>query len=288
MKTIRHYRYGVLSTFLLVMIVTSCGFHPPAGDPQSGYAIYGFVGKAVEIPAAQAKVMLLNGNTNQSIGVEITNSLGHYQFLGLPPGLYIVQVNDKQLPVLLKEKNVRQDINLSSADGSMDYFGHYLNKAASLTGSAESSGTTGQIAKDNSGWPPPYHRPPGTSTWEDSSPEKLLYKFAGRWDSATSNTLHNIDLKPDGSFEESYEAGYSGQFVDHGGYQTGNWGATGNEQTTGRWTIHGTLGQGTLTLSYRNGKRTDYRYQVYCRGGDCYGSDYYFNGKLYTVKYIYR
>lgn len=138
------------------------------------------------------------------------------------------------------------------------------------------------------GWPPPYQRPLGKITWEDSSSGKLLYKFAGRWDSATSNTLHNIYLKPDGSFEDSYEAGYSGQFVDQGGLQTGNWGAAGNEKTDGRWTIQGTLRQGTISLIYRNGKSTNYRYQVHCRGSECYGSEYFFNGKLYTVNYIYR
>ena len=106
------------------------------------------------------------------------------------------------------------------------------------------------------GWPPAYQRPPGRTTWEDSSPEKLLYKFAGRWDSATSNTLHNIYLKPDGSFEDSYEAGYSGQFSDQGGFQTGNWGAAGNQKTDGRWTIQGTLRQGTINLIYRNGFRS--------------------------------
>ena len=138
------------------------------------------------------------------------------------------------------------------------------------------------------GWPPPYQRPSGRSTWEDSSPEKLLYKFAGRWDSATSNTLHNIYLKPDGSFEDIYDAGYSGHFVDQGGFQTGNWGATSNEQTSGRWTIQGTLRQGTINLVYQNGKRINYRYQVHCRGSECYGSEYFFNDKLYSVKYIYR
>ena len=63
---------------------------------------------------------------------------------------------------------------------------------------------------------------------------------------------------------------------------------TGNEQTGGRWTIQGTLRQGTITLIHRNGKSTNYRYQVHCRGSECYGSEYFLNGKLYSVKYIYR
>lgn len=138
------------------------------------------------------------------------------------------------------------------------------------------------------GWPPPYQRPAGRSTWEDSSLDKLLYKFAGRWDSATGNSLHNIYLKPDGSFEDAYEAGYSGQFADQGGFQTGNWGVNSSENAGGRWTIQGTLRQGIIKLIYGNGNSVTYRYQVHCRGSECYGSEYFFNGKLYTVKYIYR
>ncbi|MGD8893174.1 MAG: hypothetical protein PVF94_09105 [Desulfobacterales bacterium] len=288
MKAMRNYLYWGLGTLFLLVLITSCGFNPPVGNPQSGYSVFGFVGKTVEIPAPHENVLLLNGNTRQPIDMERTNFLGHYKFLGLPPGFYIVQVSDKELKVLIKNENVRQDINLSAADGKMDYFGHYLKQGVSSGGSAGSRGTKDLVTRDASGWPPPYQRPPGRSTWEDSSPEKLLYKFAGRWDSATSNTLHNIYLKPDGSFEDSYEAGYSGQFVDQGGFQTGNWGAAGNEQAGGRWTIQGTLRQGTITLIHRNGKRTNYRYQVHCRGSECYGSEYFFNGKLYSVKYIYR
>lgn len=139
-----------------------------------------------------------------------------------------------------------------------------------------------------SGWPPPYQRPQGRSTWEDSDPASLLYKFAGRWDSVTTNTLHNIDLKPDGTYEDTYESGYSGTFSDQGGYQTGSWGAAGSEQGGGHWTIRGTLRQGQITLIDQNGNRTVYNYKVHCRGNECYGSEYFFNGKLYSVKYIYR
>ena len=167
-----------------------------------------------------------------------------------------------------------------SPDGSMTYC-RKSEKPSPQTRLQAGASTT-------KGWPPPYKRPDGSSSWEDSSPDKLLYKFAGRWDSASANTLHNIYLKPDGSFEDAYEAGYSGRFTDQGGFQTGSWGAAGNEQDSGHWTIKGSLRQGTISLFHRNGKRTDYNYQVHCRGSECYGSEYFFNGKLYSVKYIYR
>jgi len=168
-----------------------------------------------------------------------------------------------------------------SPDGSMTYCQKAKKPPAQTQHQARAQTTS-------KGWPPPYKKPSGRSTWEDSSPAKLLYKFAGRWDSATTNTLHNIYLKPDGSFEDHCESGYSGQYTDQGGYQTGNWGAAGNEQDIGNWAIKGTLRQGIITLFHGSGKRTDYKYQVHCRGNECYGSEYFFNGKLYSVNYIYR
>ena len=294
MKAMRYYLSWGLGILFLSTLIISCAAGPPAGNPQSGYSIYGFVGKTANMPAILENVLLINTNTKQPVDMGKTNFLGKYTFAGLPPGLYVIQVDDKRLPVFLKNKNVRQDIDLSAADGKMDYTQDAVTElsktlaAESQPSSTGSGGATGQVARDASGWPPPYQRPTGSVSPDDSSPKNLLYKFAGRWDSATSNTLHNIYLKPDGSFEDSYEAGYSGQFADQGGFQTGNWGAAGNEQAGGRWTIQGTLRQGTITLIHRNGKRTNYRYQVHCRGSKCYGGEYFFNGKLYSVKYIYR
>jgi hypothetical protein len=293
-------KYGPRQLTFICLVLTffpligSCVISPPPGSPETGYTITGFIGKTPEVAAQNETVYLFDGRTDKAITSVGTNFFGKYAFSGLPPALYIVQVRDKKWGVLIKDRSERLDIDLSAPDGTMDYLGHYVKKAFPENGgkqkSAAGSADTApfQAQSPDGGWPPPYQRPPGRSTWEDSSPEKLLYKFAGRWDSATSNTLHNIYLKPDGSFEDSYEAGYSGQFVDQGGFQTGNWGTTGNEQTGGRWTIQGTLRQGTITLIYRNGKSTDYRYQVHCRGSECYGSEYFFNGKLYSVKYIYR
>jgi len=137
------------------------------------------------------------------------------------------------------------------------------------------------------GWPK-YERPNRPMTGDESDLQSLLYKFAGRWDHVTSNTLTNLYLKPDGTYEESYEAGYGGQFHDQGGYQTGHWGSTGTDQGQGRWTIQGTLKRGSVTLIASNGNRTVYQYRVHYKNGEYYWGEYFFNGKLYSVKYIYR
>ena len=148
------------------------------------------------------------------------------------------------------------------------------------------SASVGQTLIPGRNWPI-YARPAGRVTMQSSDPQALLYKFAGRWDHVTSNTLSNLYLMPNGRYSDAYEAGYSGTFEDPGGYQTGAWGTAGAEQSGGHWTIQGTLEQGTITLIGNNGSRTVLNYRVYMEGGEYYG-DYYFNGRLYTPKYIYR
>jgi hypothetical protein len=137
-------------------------------------------------------------------------------------------------------------------------------------------------------WPPRYDRPQGKVDEYNPGAQALLYKFAGRWDNVTTNTLTNLYLKPDGTFEEAYEAGYSGQFTDQGGYQTGHWGATGGQQARGHWKVVGGLRKGKFYLVDQNGRESVIHYQVHIRGGEVYWGEYFFNSQLYSVKYIYR
>jgi len=147
---------------------------------------------------------------------------------------------------------------------------------------------TRQPQSGDQGWPPPYIRPQGRINEQNPGVQALLYKFAGRWAHVTSNTLTNLFLKPDGTYEEAYEAGYSGVFKDQGGYQTGHWGATGAQQGRGRWKVAGSLRQGKLFLVDQNGRENVYTYQVHSRGGEVFWGEYFFNGRLYSVEYIYR
>lgn len=168
-----------------------------------------------------------------------------------------------------------------SPDGSMTY----CQKAKKQAHQAQHSTRHPHSTTQN--WPK-YERPKRSMTGNESDLQSLLYKFAGRWDHVTSNTLTNLYLKPNGTYAEAYEAGYGGQFQDQGGYQTGHWGSTGTDQGQGRWTIQGTLKRGTLTLIDSNGNRTAYQYRVHYKNGEYYWGEYFFNGKLYSVKYIYR
>jgi hypothetical protein len=136
-------------------------------------------------------------------------------------------------------------------------------------------------------WPPVYARP-AEANIDAPSLQALLYKFAGRWDHITSNTLTNLFLKPDGTYAEAYESSYGGTFTDQGGYQTGNWGATGSENAQGTWRIEGSLRQGRIFLTSQNGNQTIINYQVHVKGGETFWGEYFFNNKIYFARYIYR
>lgn len=134
----------------------------------------------------------------------------------------------------------------------------------------------------------PAYEPPAEPVAEDvPSPQALLYKFAGRWDNVTTNTATSVYLHPDGTYERSYEASYSGDF-EEGGSQSGSWGAAGAEQERGQWMIEGSLTDGTLTLIEPNGDRFAVQYQVHVEDGETYWGEYLFDGELYQVTYVYR
>ena len=177
-----------------------------------------------------------------------------------------------------------------SADGSVTQCqkAKKPKQAGTQQKSNKNKSSTNQAQSHDQAWPPPYARPQGRVDENNPGAQTLLYKFSGRWDHVTSNTLTNLFLKPDGTYEEAYEAGYSGVFQDQGGYQTGNWGATGAQQARGRWKAVGGLRQGKLIMVDQSGRQRVISYQVHVKRGEAYWSEYFFNGKFYSVNYIYR
>ena len=138
---------------------------------------------------------------------------------------------------------------------------------------------------------PAYQSPPtpaGGYTGNETGLEYLVYKFAGRWDHYSGSRLTNRYFKPDGSYEDSYEAGFSGEFRDQYGSQTGNWGAYGAEQSAGRWYPVGTLHEGQIHITRGDGSQEVLNYRIHYKDGEYYGGEYFFNDELYVVNYIYR
>jgi hypothetical protein len=176
-----------------------------------------------------------------------------------------------------------------SPDGSIMWCDESAQPVPSPTAPGPGSGTATVgpgILMPGPDWPA-YEPPPEPVSEDAPSPQALLYKFAGRWDNVTTNTSTSLYLYPDGAYERSYEASYSGDF-EEGGSQSGSWGATGAEQDRGHWMIEGSLAEGTLPLIDPNGDRSAFRYQVHVEDGECYWGEYLFDGELYQVTYVYR
>ena len=226
----------ILTTGLL--LIAGCAT-VPAGDPQSGYSIHGYVGQSAQTAAPGASVLLFDGATDQPLASVEANFMGNYKFTGLQPGHYKVKVEGKTREVILTAENKRLDINLSSEDGSMNY----------------AEGATEELTKAVVGAASGTAAPPGPN-----DPE-LAKKMAGVWWGYSGSTETRIALCEDGRFQDFSESSYSGSSYDSGGNQTMAWGSASQGGGNGSWSIQGTEDSGTISVGYDNGKTRTIQYR---------------------------
>ncbi len=240
------YLRSSLPVIVVLVFVAGCNMAPKPGSPESGYTVWGYVGKTPSEPAAGMQVLLFNGKQENPVASASTNFLGKYTFSQLPPGYYKVKVADKIMEVVVTNKNQRIDIDLSSETGAMNYAADALKNAVG----------TG--------------KPGGDSV--------LAQRFAGKWYSFSGGGSESqMAFCPDGNYYESYEASYSGSSSDQYGNETMNWGQASASSGDGTWSIEGTVQKGTITVKYRNGSTTTISYQQSNDDPQCY----YFDGRLH-------
>lgn len=109
---------------------------------------------------------------------------------------------------------------------------------------------------------------------------ELVGHFAGKWAAYTGSTLINVTLAPNGEYLYEDESSYSGNLTD-GTYDTGSWGAIGQNRESARWTVRGTRERGTLIISYPDGSKEYVSYQVFVERGQTYWNEYLFDGVHY-------
>ena len=119
------------------------------------------------------------------------------------------------------------------------------------------------------------------------SSSELMQFFADVWVTTTTNTSSYVYLYADGTWSNRDESYYSGNFNDGGGNVTGNWGAGGQRNSRGKWSVRGNRDQGRLITISPSGERSVYEYHVHIENGQKYYSEYYFNGTLYHRKNKY-
>jgi hypothetical protein len=100
----------------------------------------------------------------------------------------------------------------------------------------------------------------GGGTTTAGGPDDLSMKqwIAGEYYSYVGSTERKLILCENGKFSFISESSYSG---NRGSDGTTDWGAASRSGKTGTWTIQGTKQQGTITLTYTNGKSNTVKYR---------------------------
>jgi hypothetical protein len=250
-----------LTVLTLLILIPGCMMAggPPPGNPTSGYSIWGYLGHSSTQAAANETVVLVNASTGESVGQTASDFAGKYLFSGLKPGDYRLQAGSVGVDVKLGGENQRVDIDLSRADGKMDY-------AAGAAAPSEPTG--GGEPQPGSGEPQP-----GSGGASGADPA-LAQQLQGIYWGYSGSTETKIGLCPGGRYQDYSESSYSGQFTDGLGNQTGAWGAGGQQQGSGSWSVRGDLQQGTIDVTYADGTQAAIQYRAGAEAG-CF----YFDGR---------
>jgi hypothetical protein len=244
---------------LSLVLAASMAF---AQDKKKTYNVSGFVGKSASEAAPGVIVALLRKDSGDVFGTARTNFFGKYTIKEVPPGLYVLRVEKIQRSLDVKDKSVRIDVDLSDESGVMDY-------AKSGVAMIQKENEAKAAAQGSTQGGPP-GEPPGPS-----DPE-MMKAIAGEYYHFSGSTEKKIMFCPDGVFSDSSESGYSGKGSDGLGNQNLAWGTASQNQGSGQWAIQGNAQSGTITLSYRSGKRVAVNYRAGREKG-CYT----FNGNLF-------
>jgi hypothetical protein len=224
---------GLLKSSLIILsalLVCSCNMGPPAGSPETGYLIHGFVGNSPTAAAPNIMVMLFDLTTSKPVASDKTNLFGKYKFEHIQPGHYFIKAGKKSMELVIIDKNQRIDIDLSAKDGSMDYA---KDAAQQLTDAVV--GVT----------------PPGKPGGDVELGKKIMGKWysysGGSTLSGGGGSESQLAFCPDGSYYDSYDASYSG---------TNTYGAASQSGASGYWAIEGNIQAATITITRPNGSKS--------------------------------
>lgn len=249
--------FGEFSLRRGVAVLALAIFTFPLIAAKDAYRISGYVGQSSNQPASGVTVRLLEPGSGKEIGSVRTGFTGRYRFDNLKPGLYVLEAGPIKREVVLKDKDIRLDIDLSAKDGQMRYA-----KAEDVVKAIEGAATAA-----GSGAPPAGPNDP-----------QLMSSFAAHYWGYSGSTEVDLALCPGGTFMERSESSYSGSSRDSLGNQTMAWGTASQGGSRGNWSIQGNAQQGTIRLSYAGGKQQNVTYRQVDRG--CYS----FNGRTMCRK----
>ena len=223
------------------ILVLTVFFAPSfAKDKKDSFKVSGYVGTSSTTAASGVNVVLMDKATGTAVDSVTSNFMGRYKFSDVKPGAYIVKCEKIMREVTVVAKDIRMDIDLSAPGGTMDYMKGAVEKAAA-----------------DSAAPP-----------TGPSDPSLQQSMAGEYYSYSGSTERKLMLCAGGTFFDSRESSYSGSY----GTGQGGWGAASAGAGSGSFAIQGDTKGGTITFSYKGGKRAQVRYRSTGERG-CYSFD---------------
>jgi len=230
--------------FICLIAVVLFGLPELPGKDKSNkdsFKVSGFVGITSTSAANGVNVVLIDKVTGTPVDSVTTGFFGKYAFKNVKPGTYIVKAEKVMREVTVVQKDIRMDIDLSAPGGGMDYM----------------KGAIEQQKKQQAGAAPPGPSDPA-----------LMQAMAGEYYSYSGSTERKLMLCPSGTFWDSRESSYSGSF----GTNQGGWGTASQGGGSGSYAIQGSDQGGTITFSYKGGKRSQSQFRSTGERG-CYSFD---------------
>jgi hypothetical protein len=231
---------GAFILVLMVGIISGALLAAKEKKPKDAFKISGYVGTSSTAAAPGMNVVLIDKATGSPVDSVSSNFMGRYKFSDVKPGTYIIKCEKITREVTVVRKDIRMDIDLSAPGGVMDYAKGAAQQAAA-GGSAPPAGP---------------------------SDPALQQAMAGEYYSYSGSTERKLMLCANGTFFDSRESSYSGSF----GTNQGGWGAASAGAGSGNYAIQGNQQSGTITFSYKSGKRSTARFQSTGERG-CYSFD---------------
>ncbi|MFH1075577.1 MAG: hypothetical protein V1753_01845 [Pseudomonadota bacterium] len=108
----KHIMLSMASCFMLLVCAAQISRAQSQASQGISHDIWGVVGVSLSEPAASEQVLLFSSETNSLLDKTETDVMGRYRFSKLLPGKYRLVVKDIIKEVLLKQEDVRQDIDL--------------------------------------------------------------------------------------------------------------------------------------------------------------------------------
>jgi hypothetical protein len=239
MTQLKYVRCAFVLLITLVLIGVPLLPGKDKGNKDS-FKVSGFVGTSSTSAANGVNVVLIDKATGTPVDSVSTGIFGKYTFKNVKPGTYIVKAEKVTREVTVVKKDIRMDIDLSAPGGVMDYMKGAVQQQQQQAGAA----------------------PPGPSD------PALMQAMAGEYYSYSGSTERKLMLCANGTFWDSRESSYSGSF----GTGQGGWGAASQGGGSGSYAIQGDVQGGTITFSYKGGKRSQSRFRSTGERG-CYSFD---------------